>query len=134
MANCHIDNLETELSSAKEQITDLEAELRNLHAEIVKAKFERDLLEDSLKDEKLNNNLHMETNEQLQKYVENRCGMSVNTTPNTKKSSDFANVSRRYQLKLLKEISASMLLYSALPFVFAVDCALTDNCCVTKKA
>ena len=104
MANCHIDNLETELSSTRDQIVDLEAELRNLHAEIMKAKFERDLLEDSLKDEKLNNNLLMETNEQLQKYVENLCDISVNTTPNTKKSSDFANVSRRYQLKLLKEI------------------------------
>ena len=52
MANCHIDNLETELSSARDQITDFEAELRNLHAEHVNAKFERDLLEDSLKGEK----------------------------------------------------------------------------------
>ena len=57
----------------------------------MKAKFDRDLLEDSLTNEKLNNNLLMETNEQLQRYVQNLCcSISVDTTPNTKKSNDLA--------------------------------------------
>ena len=67
MANCNIDNLDKESSSAIDKIVDRDAEIRNLKVEIMKAKFERDLLEDSLKNEKVNNNLLMETNEQLQR-------------------------------------------------------------------
>ena len=40
--------------------------------------------------EKLINNLLMETNDQLQRYVENLCGISFNTIPNTNKCSDFS--------------------------------------------
>ena len=89
MANCHIDNLDKESSSAIDKIIDQDAEIRNLHVEIMKAKFERNILEDSLKNEKVNNNLLMKTNEQLQRNVRNLCDISVNTTPNTKKSSEF---------------------------------------------
>ena len=73
-----------------------------------------------LNNEKVNTNLLMETNEQNFAEIYQKCVWhSVETTPNIKKSNDFANLSRRYQLKIIErnQIKSFGLKLQSLTFV-----------------
>ena len=96
-----------QLDLASETILDLETNVLNLHSEIKTLKELIDAQTEDLELEKQKSQNLLETNETLQKYVENICGIPVGVSGMSgRANSKFSKFSRSYQLRRLKEVKS----------------------------
>ena len=96
-----------QLDLASEKILDLETNVLNLHSEIKTLKELIDAHTEDLELELQKSQNLLETNETLQKYVENICGISVGVSGMSgRTNSKFSTLSRSYQLRRLKEVKS----------------------------
>lgn len=96
--------LTQDLEDANKTISVLQNEVKKLYKEILDLKAENDLQSQQLVEETFRNTNLMETNKAFRNYVEKLCGISVNTEQ--EKHKEFSEVSRSYQLKVLRQIKS----------------------------
>ena len=65
---------------------------------------QKDSLTEDIEREVIANQNVLQTNQEMQGYVENLCGISFDTCSKT--ASEFSNFSRSYQLRRLKEVNS----------------------------
>ena len=96
--------VEHDLASANEKISDLERNIFELHSELMELAGQKDSLTEGIEREVIASQNLLQTNQEMQRYVENLCGISIDTCYKT--ASEFSNFSRSYQLRRLKEVNS----------------------------